>query len=282
MQCESFHPTPKSELRKKHFLDLCYSTFRLNRILKTDLETTITLREKCSNTDQKTRKYSVFGHFSRSVRCRKSWEKLLFPLSYLHSSVEQNPGKLTIGIIAIRKYIYTLWLPFFETLGLWLGFLWSKSSDIKDFNFLLVIGTTHQAQINWRSKAAIGGILWKTVVFKNKAKFIGKQLFWSLFFNKVAGLRPATLVKKRPQYSCFPVNFATFLRATFLRNTPRATASGKPTDWWRWYNDVTDDDKLFCGTLNRWRTYPGWIISRQSHSPKSYNSLVQVAPDPVK
>ena len=38
-------------------------------------------------------------------------------------------------------------------------------------------------------------------------------------FNKVAGLRPATLSKKRPWHRCFPVNFAKFLRTSFLQNT---------------------------------------------------------------
>ena len=33
------------------------------------------------------------------------------------------------------------------------------------------------------------------------------------------GLRPATLFKKRLRHRCFPVNFAEFLRATFLQNT---------------------------------------------------------------
>ena len=40
------------------------------------------------------------------------------------------------------------------------------------------------------------------------------------FFNKVAGLSLATLLKKRLQYRCFPVNFATFLRTPFLQTTP--------------------------------------------------------------
>ena len=38
----------------------------------------------------------------------------------------------------------------------------------------------------------------------------------SLFFNKFVGLRPATLLKKRLWHRCFPVNFAKFLRTTFL------------------------------------------------------------------
>ena len=38
----------------------------------------------------------------------------------------------------------------------------------------------------------------------------------SLIFDKVAGLRSATLLKKRPWHRCFPVNFAKFLRTPFL------------------------------------------------------------------
>ena len=36
-------------------------------------------------------------------------------------------------------------------------------------------------------------------------------------FNKVAVLRPATLLKKRLWYRCFPVNFVKFLRTRFYR-----------------------------------------------------------------
>ena len=46
---------------------------------------------------------------------------------------------------------------------------------------------------------------------RNFAKFTEKHLCQSLFFNKVAGLRPATLLKKRLWHRCFPVNFAKFL-----------------------------------------------------------------------
>ena len=56
----------------------------------------------------------------------------------------------------------------------------------------------------------------KIDVPKNLAKFTGKPLCWSLFFNKVVGLRLATLLKKRPQHMRFPVNLAKFLRAPFF------------------------------------------------------------------
>ena len=57
------------------------------------------------------------------------------------------------------------------------------------------------------------------------AKFTGKHLCQSLFFNKVVGVRSATLLKKRLWHKCFPVNFAKFLRAHFFTEHLRATAS---------------------------------------------------------
>ena len=59
----------------------------------------------------------------------------------------------------------------------------------------------------------------KKGVFGNFTKFTGKHLCQSLFFNKVAGLRPTTLLKKEPWHWCFSVNFAKFLRKPFLQNT---------------------------------------------------------------
>ena len=59
----------------------------------------------------------------------------------------------------------------------------------------------------------------KKGTLRDFAKFKGKRLCQSLFFNKVTGLRPATLLKKRPWHRCFPVNFARFLRTTFSQNT---------------------------------------------------------------
>ena len=56
-------------------------------------------------------------------------------------------------------------------------------------------------------------------VIRNFAKFTGKHLCQSPFFDKNAGFRLATLLKKRLWYRCFPVNFANFLRAPFLQNT---------------------------------------------------------------
>ena len=57
----------------------------------------------------------------------------------------------------------------------------------------------------------------KKGILKNFTKFTGKHLCQSLFFNKVAGLRPATLSKTRLWHRCFPVNLVKFLRTPFYR-----------------------------------------------------------------
>ena len=54
----------------------------------------------------------------------------------------------------------------------------------------------------------------KKVVLRNFAKFTRKHLRQRLFFNKIAG-RLAILLR-----TCFPVNFAKFLRTLFLKSTP--------------------------------------------------------------
>ena len=59
----------------------------------------------------------------------------------------------------------------------------------------------------------------KKDVLKNFAKSTGKRLCQSLFFNRVVGLRSATLLKKKLWHRCFPVNFAKFLRTPFVHKT---------------------------------------------------------------
>ena len=55
----------------------------------------------------------------------------------------------------------------------------------------------------------------KKGVLKNFVKFTEKHLYQTPYPNKVAGLRPATLLKKRIWHRCFSVNFAIFLRTPF-------------------------------------------------------------------
>ena len=54
---------------------------------------------------------------------------------------------------------------------------------------------------------------------RNFSKFTEKHLYQSLFFIKVADVRPPTLLTKILWHKSFPVNFEKFLRTPFLQNT---------------------------------------------------------------
>ena len=56
-------------------------------------------------------------------------------------------------------------------------------------------------------------------VLRNFAKFTWKYLRQVLFYNKVAGPEPGTLLKKRLWHICFPMNFAKFQRTPFHRTS---------------------------------------------------------------
>ena len=66
----------------------------------------------------------------------------------------------------------------------------------------------------------------KKIFPRNFEKFTGKHLCQSLLFNKVWGIRPAMLLKKKLWHSCFPVNYAKFVRSTFHRTPPELLLSG--------------------------------------------------------
>ena len=62
-------------------------------------------------------------------------------------------------------------------------------------------------------------------VLRNFAKLTGKHLCQSLFFNKVAGLRPATLLKKETLAQVFSCEFCEISKNTFFQRTPLVAAS---------------------------------------------------------
>ena len=88
------------------------------------------------------------------------------------------------------------------------------------FNFLLLTSSSTDNTDNlaqFRSSRRRCSV--KKGVLKKFAKFTRKHLCQILFFNKVVGLRPAILLKKRLWHRYFPENLAKFLRTPFLQNT---------------------------------------------------------------
>ena len=68
---------------------------------------------------------------------------------------------------------------------------------------------------------------YKEGVHKNFTNFTGKHLFQTRF-NKVAGLRPATLLKTCFWSRCFPMIFVNFLTTALLRNTSVWLKNSRP------------------------------------------------------
>ena len=71
----------------------------------------------------------------------------------------------------------------------------------------------------------------KKGVLENFTKFTEKHFCWSLFFNKIAGLRPKCLLKKKLQHRCFPLNLVKFFRNSFLKNTSGGCFCAKDLFW---------------------------------------------------
>ena len=67
---------------------------------------------------------------------------------------------------------------------------------------------------NTRSK-----VFCKKGVLKNLAKFTGKHLCQSLFFNKVTGCETYNFIKKEDLAQVFPCELAKFLRIAFFYRT---------------------------------------------------------------
>ena len=61
---------------------------------------------------------------------------------------------------------------------------------------------------NWEMNFRSLKVFYRKCVLRNFAKFTGKHLCQSLFFNKVAGNRPVP--------ECFPMNFSKFLKVPFF------------------------------------------------------------------
>ena len=78
---------------------------------------------------------------------------------------------------------------------------------------------SHQVINLWsllKDRSSHPEVFYQKGILKSFAKFTGKNLCESLFFNNVASLKPATLLKKRFWHMCFPLNFGKFLRTYFL------------------------------------------------------------------
>ena len=97
------------------------------------------------------------------------------------------------------------------------GDVFKKRSYLKELSSTLLSSTPVRCRNPARSSHGRCSV--RKGVLRNFEKLTGKHLRQSLLFDKFAGQRPATLLKKRVWQRRFPMNFAKFLRTPFLQNT---------------------------------------------------------------
>ena len=88
------------------------------------------------------------------------------------------------------------------------------------------------------------------------------------FLNKVAGLSPATLLKKRLWHRCFPLNFAKFSRTPFLQNSSGDCFCTLSREIIGHYQTVHPPPLTLTHPLPLTPTHPHPAPSTQLHSPK--------------
>ena len=104
----------------------------------------------------------------------------------------------------------------------------SELIETRLFRFANMFYHGHQAWwISWalHLEKFRSSLFCKKGVLRNFEKFTEQHMCQSLFFNKVAGLTSATLLKKRLWHSCFPVNFCESSKNNFSYRTPPVAAS---------------------------------------------------------
>ena len=151
----------------------------------------------------------IFNYLKRIYFCDHSFFSRFKPLHYTEIDVAGTNSLTLFGIAwycsVSNKRMFRGQYPTCDSANAFIRDL--RHYWFKSLNILSSARSSHQRC------SIIKGVL------RNFTKFTGKHLCQSLFFNKVAGLSPATLLKKRLWHRCFPVNFAKFLRTPFLHNT---------------------------------------------------------------
>ena len=114
------------------------------------------------------------------------------------------PKQVVVWIHFIINNVDSFWMCFFLNVKSWIKFFSQQLASICNLGvkiFQTSLPNTRSSRLE---------VFCQKGVLKNLAKFTGKHLCQSLYFNKVAGLKTSTLLKKRLWHRCFPVSFANF------------------------------------------------------------------------
>ena len=139
------------------------------------------------------------------------------------------------------------------------------------------------ASFVYRLRSSLLEVFCKKGVLRNFAKFIAKHLCQSLFFNKVAGLRPAPLLKKS-----FVMYLAKFLRKPFLTEHLRwllVWVKSWNIVFFKWFS-IISEPQLCEGEDNksqkRMLKKKHWFLVRISRVWTEYEDLLRKSPYSVR
>ena len=138
-------------------------------------------------------------------------QKMKFPIEDFFNKYDQIRRKLRIWSYLLKKSLMENF--FFYALYIQLHFIFSRTCL-----YLYLLGYYIFRSSHRRCSLKKGYL-------RNFAKFTGKHMCQSLFFDKIAGLRPAALLKKTLWHRCFRVKFVNFLTTPFFIERLWTTAS---------------------------------------------------------
>ena len=153
----------------------------------------------------------------RNIKCNMDFTSFIFAWDNFLSHFCFLEMRILITVPNILSITWTGWI-LFELRPLCLDFFpintWWKSvfecdnlvwrSSLRNFNWNILVRRSRPDVF------CIKGVL------RNYTNWTGKHMYQSLFLNKVTGLRPATLLRKRLWRRCFYVNFMNFFRTLFI------------------------------------------------------------------
>ena len=122
----------------------------------------------------------------------------------------QNKLPLKFIVLEIKNYYF------------WQYWQLTCKKNTKSTHFKLIL--PNKSIVSFRLKASHRRCSIKKSALKNFAKLTGKHLCLRLSFNKVAGLRSATLFKKETPTLTFSCEFCEIFNNTFLTEHLRASA----------------------------------------------------------
>ena len=153
-------------------------------------------------------------HYVKSVRIR-SFSGLYFPLFRLNTErygvsirIHSKCGKTWTRKFPNIDAFHAVKRSWFGTTAIYVNLMWQTKISYY-FCIWKVLWTEAVTRRCFIKKLFLE-------ISQNSQEKTCTRLF---FFNKIAGLRPLTLLKKRLWQRSFPVNFAKFLRTPFWQNT---------------------------------------------------------------